>query len=93
MEYVLGAYKRFNNRRHNPSARKYWHVYYLDNEFKMHNERCSGFKAWWYNREKCRIVKMPCLDCGEVGRYLQKKGGDEPTICPRCQPKYEEFED
>jgi len=86
MKYVISVsktYKHRGNHRHK-RAKKHWHVYYYDENWKLHCEPVNWFQAMYYKKKKLRRIKYYCLECGRAFVGLVKSP-KQLKICPYCE--------
>ncbi len=69
---------------HKKSTKKYWFIYYFDEEGHFHSEQVSYLKAMYYKKQKFRRMKYICLECGQVFLGLAKSPKQE-LDCPYCE--------
>jgi len=84
--YVISVSKAYTHRgyhRHRKNTKKYWVVYFLDDEGKMHSKRVSFVEALIYKALKVHRYKYACINCDQVflGLVKSKKMKLE---CPYC---------
>jgi len=94
MKYVVSVSKAYKHRglhRHRGSTKKYWHIYYYDEELKFHSEQVSHLKAMYYKCNKYKKFHLVCPNCRKTYMFLVKKEKDlEKQDCPDC---FESFKD
>ena len=99
MKYVVSVSKTYKHRglhRHRKSTKKYWHIYYYDEEFKFHSEQVSYLKAMYYKCNKYKKFHLVCPNCRKTYMFLVKKEKHlEKQECPDClesfKDMYEEY--
>jgi len=88
MKYVISVsktYKHRGNHRHK-RAKKHWHVFYYDEDLKLHCEPVNWFQAMYYKTQKRHRVKVICTECGGISTILPKKKKDISKFdCPYCE--------
>ena len=87
MKYVVSVSKTYKHRglhRHRESTKKYWHIYYYDEEFRFHSEQVSFLKAMYYKNHLWYKRKFLCEDCLTIFVALVKKR-DKTAECPNCE--------
>ena len=85
MKYVISVaktYKHRGNHRH-LRAKKYWFVYYYDEDYTLHSKQINWLQAIYYKTKKLRRLKFICVECGSVFLGLVKKSTDTAE-CPYC---------
>jgi len=94
MKYIVSVSKAYKHRglhRHRGFTKKYWHIYYYDEEFKFHSEQVSYLKAMYYKGHKYKKFHLTCPNCRKTYIFLVKKEKDlEKQECPDC---FENFKD
>jgi len=85
MKYVISVSKAYKHRGvlHKKSTKKYWFIYYYDEEGYFHSEQVSYIKAMYYKNQKLRRIKYICLECGHVYVGLVKSH-KQRVKCPLC---------
>ena len=86
MKYVVSVSKTYKHRglhRHRESTKKYWHIYYYDEDFTFHSEQVSFLKAMYYKGHKYYKRKFYCFECENIFVSLVKKR-DKTVECPYC---------
>ena len=85
MKYVISVSKTYIHRgKHlHKRAKKHWHVYYYDENWKLHCEPVNWLQAMYYKTKKLRRIKYYCLECGSKFVGLVKKETDS-IECPYC---------
>ncbi len=88
MKYVISVsktYKHRGNHRHK-RAKKYWHVFYYDEEKSLHCDQVNWFQALYYKRQKRHRIKVICDKCGMIFLSLPKRIKDISKLdCPYCE--------
>ena len=81
---VSKTYKHRGLRQHRDSTKKFWFVYYYDEEMNFCSEQVSFAKAMFYKGRLWHRMKFICLECGRVfmGIVRNKKDAIE---CPYCE--------
>ena len=96
MKYVVSVSKTYKHRglhRHRESTKKYWHIYYYDEEFVFHSEQVSYFKAMYYKSHKWKKVWLLCPNCQTSYLHFIKKRTDKAIGKEECPDCYENFKD
>ncbi len=86
MKYVVSVSKTYihrGNHRHKSGTKKYWHIYYYDEEGNFRTERVNSLQAIYYKIQKRHRIKYACVRCGRVFMGLVKRK-NEPIQCPNC---------
>ena len=88
MKYVISVsktYKLRGNHRHK-RAKKHWHVYYYDEDWKLHCEPVNWFQAMYYKTQKRHRVKVICDKCEMIFLCFPKRKKDISKLeCPYCR--------
>ena len=87
MKYVVSVSKTYKHRglhRHRASTKKYWHIYYYDEDFTFNSEQVSFLKAMYYKLNKFCKRKFYCFECENFFVTLVKKRQKE-IECPYCE--------
>ena len=93
MKLVVSVSKTHTNRgshRHRPSTKKYWHIYYYDEEGKFCTQRVSFIEALFYKLNKARRLKFFCQNCENVFTFIVPRG--RKLRCPNCEQEAGENE-
>jgi len=70
-----------------PRAKKYWFLYFYDENGKFHSKRISNIQALYYKSRKFKKVrKVVCYECGNTYQVV----GD--PFCPNCEKEIQENE-
>ncbi len=80
---VSKMYKHRGNHLHRRSTKKYWHIYYYDEDGKFNSQRVNTIQALYYKTQKRKRLKYICLECGDVSIGLVKSAKEE-IECPYC---------
>ena len=86
MKLVVSVSKTHTNRgqhRHRPTTKKYWHVYYYDEEGNFCTERVNFLQALYYKAQKRHRIKLVCTECGRFFIGLLRSRKDK-VECPYC---------
>jgi hypothetical protein len=80
---VSKTYIHRGNRRHRPNTKKYWFIYYYDEDSIFRSERVSWISAMFYKMIKWRRLKQFCDQCGNsfLTVVLSEK---QKVPCPYC---------
>ena len=87
MKYVISVsktYKHRGNHRHK-RAKKHWHVYYYDENWKLHCDRVNWLQAMYYKTRKLHRKKFYCIECGRILLGLVRSKKTEEIECPYCE--------
>jgi len=86
MKNVVSVSKAYKHRgvSHKKSTKKYWFIYYCDEEGHFHSEQVSYLKAMYYKTKKLRRMKCICFECGQVFVGLVKSS-KQSVDCPYCE--------
>ena len=87
MKYVVSVSKTYKHRglhKHRNSTKKYWHVYYYDEDFQFHSEQVSYLKATYYKNNLWYKRQFICPDCLTIFFALVKKR-TKIAECPNCE--------
>lgn len=87
MKYVVSVsktYKHRGNHRHRKSTKKYWHIYYYDEDFVFHSEQVSYLTAMYYKIQKWKKMQYVCTECGSLFVGFVKSSKEE-IECPYCE--------
>jgi len=86
MKYVVSVSKAYKHRGvlHKKSTKKYWFIYYYDEEGDFHSEQVSYLKAMYYKTQKLHRMKYICIECGQFFHGLAKSSKQE-IDCPYCE--------
>jgi len=93
MKCVVSVSKAYKHRGvlHKKSTKKYWFIYYYDEEGRFHSEQVSYLQAMYYKRNKHKKFKLICPNCKTAYYHFVRKEKDlEKEECPDC---YENFKD
>jgi len=95
MKYVVSVSKTYKHRglrRHRRSTKKYWHIYYYDEEFRFHSEQVSSLKAMYYKGHKYKKLHLTCPSCRNTYMFLVKKEKQlEEQECPNCLENFKDL--
>ena len=95
MKYVVSVSKTYKHRglhRHRGSTKKYWHIYYYDEEFKFRSEQVSYLKAMYYKGHKYKKFYLTCPSCRNTYMFLVKKEKQlEEQECPECLESFKDL--
>ena len=80
---VSKTYKHRGVRWHRKNTKKFWHIYYYDNDFKFYCEQVSALKAVYYKKHLWHRLKKACSECHRVFLCLVKNKNDT-LECPYC---------
>ena len=82
--YVKSVSSTTNNSkaRSNKHTKRFYVVYYYDENWNFHSKRISRLKVPFYKMQICKQVKVYCTECEEKFSVLVKKN-QQPT-CPKC---------
>ena len=86
MKYIISVGKTYKHRGqlwHKPSTKKYWHIYYHDEDFRFHWEQVSYLQAMYYKTKKLHKLHYICTECGYYFLALVKSA-KETVDCPKC---------
>jgi len=86
MKYVVSVSKTYKHRgfhRHRESTKKYWYIYYYDEEFRFHSEQVGFLEAIYYKTQKRKRLRYICTECGNFFIGLVKSSKEE-LECPEC---------
>ena len=87
MKYVVSVSKTYKHRglhRHRESTKKYWHIYYYDEEGNFRTSRVNWIQAMYYKTQKRKRLKFICLECGNLFFGIVKSENEE-LDCPYCE--------
>jgi len=87
MKYVISVSKTYKHRglhRHRDSTKKYWHIYYYDEDFKFHSEQVGFLKAMYYKKHLMYKRYFICQECFRKFVALVKKR-TKTIECPYCE--------
>ena len=65
------------------STKKYWHIYYYDEEFRFHSEQIGFLRAIYYKNHLWYKRQFLCEDCLTIFVALVKKR-QKTAECPNC---------
>ena len=85
MKYVFSVAKTYKHRgkhHHQASTKKYWFIYYCDEEGKFHSKQVSYVMAMYYKQNKFHRKKCYCITCDRIFVALVKS--TELGLCPLC---------
>ncbi len=94
MKYVVSVSKTYKHRglhMHRESTKKYWHIYYYDEDFTFHSEQVSYLKAMYYKGHKWKKIWLHCPSCNVDTLHFIKKRTDKHILkedCPNCFENY-----
>jgi len=95
MKYVVSVSKTYKHRgihRHRKSTKKYWHIYYYDEEFRFYSEQVSYLKAMYYKGHKYKKFHLTCPSCRNTYMFLVKKEKQlEEQECPNCLENFKDL--
>ena len=86
MKYIVSVSKTYihrGNHRHKSTTKKYWHIYYYDQERNFKTERVNYLQALYYKTRKVRRIKYFCAECSQFFLGLVKLR-NEKIECPYC---------
>lgn len=86
MKYVISVSKTYKHRgdhSHKSKTKKFWFVYYYDEEGKLRSEKINWLQALYYKTQKRHRLQYVCTECGEVFLGLVKSY-KETVDCPYC---------
>ena len=81
---VSKTYKHRGFRRHRDSTKKYWFIYYYDEDGIFRSEQVSFAKAMYYKGHLWHRMKFICPECLRVWVAIVKRKTDE-VDCPNCK--------
>lgn len=87
MKYIVSVSKTYihrGNHKHRDSTKKYWHIYYYDEDGKFNTKRVNTIQALYYKTQKRKRLKYICLECGDISIGLVKSSNEE-IECPYCE--------
>ena len=90
MYHIIGVNKAYKGRgqgfEHRPSTKKFWHVYWYDEDESFHSNQCSWFQAMIYKLQKVYRKILTCEHCLTVFVwYTRNKNDEKYPLCPNCQ--------
>ncbi len=96
MKYVVSVSKAYKHRGvlHKKSTKKYWFIYYCDEEGHFHSEQVSYLKAMYYKGHKWKKIDLTCPSCQNTYRHFIKKRTEKAILneeCPQCFEKYKDI--
>jgi len=80
---MKNTYKHRGLHRHRESTKKYWHIYYYDEDFVFHSEQVSYLKAMYYKNNLWYKRYFICEECFRKFVALVKKR-TKTAECPYC---------
>jgi len=86
MKYVVSVSKTYKHRglhRHRASTKKFWYIYYYDEEFVFHSEQVNYLEALYYKTQKRKKIQYVCTECSNLFVGLVKSS-KEKIECPYC---------
>jgi len=86
MKYIVSVSKTYIHRgyhRHKSDTKKYWHIYYYDEEGNFKTERVNFLQALYYMTQKRKRIQYICTECGILFLGLVKSKR-EKVECPYC---------
>ncbi len=87
MKYVVSVSKTYKHRglhRHRKSTKKFWYIYYYDEDFVFHSEQVSYVKAMYYKTQKWKKIQYVCTECANLFVSFVKSS-KENIECPYCE--------
>jgi len=87
MKYAVSVSKTYKHRglhRHRESTKKYWHIYYYDEDLRFHSEQVGFLKAMYYKNHLWYKRQFICPDCLRIFVALVKKRA-KSAECPNCE--------
>ena len=88
MKYVISVSKTYKHRgirRHKKKTKKFWFIYYLDEESKLHNQQVNWFQAIWYKSRKWYKRTFYCTECKQLFTALVRPKKSKLIECPFCE--------
>ena len=83
--YVVSVSKTYlhrGNHRHRRNTKKYWHLYYYDEDFRMHVKRINWLQALYYKTKKVHRFRRFCTNCDTMWDFFVKS--KKKIKCPNC---------
>ena len=96
MKFVVSVSKTYKHRglhRHRRSTKKYWHIYYYDEDFQFRSKQVGYLKAMYYKNNLWKKKWMTCPDCRIKSLHFVKKLSDKELGKLECPDCYENFKD
>ena len=87
MKYIVSVSKTYihrGNHKHRNSTKKYWHIYYYDEEGNFKTKRVNTLQALYYKTQKRKRLKYLCIECCSIFVGLVKSSKEE-LDCPYCE--------
>ena len=87
MKRVVSVSKTYKHRglwRHKDSTKKYWFIYYYDEDMKFQSKQISFAKAMYYKNRLWHRMKFICPECLRIFLGLVKNKKDV-VECPYCE--------
>ena len=78
---VIGVSYRKINKKLGSNAKKYYFLYYYDENLVLHSQRIGLFKAIWYKLHKKKTNRFVCPTCDRRFKAFEKK---KDINCPYC---------
>ena len=97
MKYVISVSKTYKHRglhRHRASTKKYWHIYYYDEDFTFHSEQVSYLEAMYYKSHKYKKIYLHCPNCNVDNLHFIKKRDTKHILkegCGTCFCNYKDI--
>ena len=96
MKYVVSVSKTYKHRgihRHRESTKKYWHIYYYDEDFTFHSEQVSYLKAMYYKSHKWKKIWLHCPNCNVDNLHFLKKRDTKHILKEECASCFCNYKD
>jgi len=78
---VIGVSHRKINKKLGKHAKKYYFLYYYDENFVLHSQRIGLFEAIYRKFQKKKTFRFVCPTCERSFKAFQKK---KDIRCPYC---------
>ena len=87
MKYVVSVSKTYKHRgkhKHRKSTKKFWYIYYYDENLQFHSEQVSYLKAMYFKQNLWAKRNFFCEECLNLFEAIVKKRA-KTTECPFCE--------
>jgi len=78
---VIGVSNRKINKKLGSNAKKYYFLYYYDENLVLHSQRITRFEAIYRKLQKKKAFRFVCSTCDRSFKAFQKK---KDIKCPYC---------
>ena len=79
---VIGVSHRKINKKLGKHAKKYYFLYYYDENFVLHSQRITRFEAFYRQFQKKKTFRFTCPTCKRSFKAINQKKSN--IRCPYC---------